>query len=53
MHTNFTEEELQFEEEVKSILSMIKYPEDIREKQDKAIPLHKRGLCIRWQKDTL
>ena len=48
MHTNFTEEELQFEKEVNNFFKE-KYPKDIKEKQDKSIPLVKEDF-VRWQK---
>ena len=51
MHTNFTEEELQFEKEVNNFFKE-KYPKDIKEKQDKSIPLVKEDF-VRWQKNTL
>ena len=48
MNVNLTEEELDFQQEVRTFLEE-KYPDDIREKQDKRIPLDREDL-IRWQK---
>ena len=48
MHTNFTKEEENFEREVR-IFFKDKYPSDIKQKQDQAIPLLKEDF-IRWQK---
>jgi|TARA_B110000116_G_scaffold261697_1_gene266175 alkylation response protein AidB-like acyl-CoA dehydrogenase len=48
MHTNFTPEEHDFEQEVQAFFKD-KYPEDIKQKQDCAIPLLKEDF-IRWQK---
>ena len=48
MHTNFTPEEHDFEQEVQAFFKD-KYPEDIKQKQDCAIPLLKDDF-IRWQK---
>ena len=48
MHVNFTEEELKFKDEVRSFFKD-KYPSDIKEKQNKAIPLE-RDDFVRWQK---
>ena len=48
MHTNFTPEEHDFEQEVQAFFKD-KYPDDIKQKQDRAIPLLKDDF-IRWQK---
>jgi alkylation response protein AidB-like acyl-CoA dehydrogenase len=48
MHTNFTPEEHDFEQEVQAFFKD-KYPDDIKQKQDRAIPLLKEDF-IRWQK---
>lgn len=48
MNVNLTEEELDFQREIRTFLDD-KYPDDIREKQDKRIPLS-RDDSIRWQK---
>ena len=48
MNVNLTDEELGFQKEVRIFLEE-KYPDDIRNKQDKGIPLG-RDDSIRWQK---
>jgi alkylation response protein AidB-like acyl-CoA dehydrogenase len=48
MNVNFTGEELAFQQEVRTFFRD-KYPDDIRKKQDKGIPLG-RDDTIRWQK---
>ena len=48
MHVSFTTEENDFQKEVNSFLNE-KYPADIKEKQNKSIPLEKEDF-IRWQK---
>ena len=48
MHVSFTTEENDFQKEVNSFFNE-KYPADIKEKQNKSIPLEKEDF-IRWQK---
>ena len=48
MHVSFTTEENDFQKEVNSFFNE-KYPADIKEKQNKSIPLEKKDF-IRWQK---
>lgn len=48
MNVNLTDEELAFRDEVRKFLAG-KYPADIREKQDKGIPLSREDTT-RWQK---
>ena len=48
MHVSFTTEENEFQKEVNSFFNE-KYPADIKEKQNKSIPLEKEDF-IRWQK---
>ena len=48
MHVSFTSEENDFQKEVNSFFNE-KYPADIKEKQNKSIPLEKEDF-IRWQK---
>jgi alkylation response protein AidB-like acyl-CoA dehydrogenase len=48
MNVNLTKEELEFQQEVRTFFEE-KYPDDIREKQDKRISLS-RDDTIRWQK---
>ncbi|MFQ5982330.1 MAG: acyl-CoA dehydrogenase family protein [Woeseiaceae bacterium] len=48
MNVKLSEEELAFQQEVKSFLAE-KYPDDIREKQERGVPLT-RDDTIRWQK---
>lgn len=48
MNVNLTAEETAFRDEVRSFFAK-KYPADIREKQDKGIPLSREDT-IRWQK---
>ena len=48
MHVSFTTEENDFQKEVNSFFKE-KYPADIKEKQNKSIPLEKEDF-IRWQK---
>lgn len=48
MHVSFTTEENDFQKEVNSFFNE-KYPTDIKEKQNKSIPLEKEDF-IRWQK---
>jgi len=48
MHVSFTSEENDFQKEVNSFFNE-KYPADIKEKQNKSIPLEKKDF-IRWQK---
>ena len=48
MHVNFSDDELAFQQEVRTFLKQ-KYPDDIRKKQDGGIPLS-RDDTIRWQK---
>ena len=48
MHVNFTDEELAFQQEVRTFLEE-EYPDDIRRKQDSGIPLSRDDI-IRWQK---
>ena len=48
MHVSFTTEENDFQKEVKSFFNE-KYPADIKEKQNKSVPLEKEDF-IRWQK---
>ena len=48
MDLNFSEEDISFQSEVRDFLSN-DYPDDIKDKQDKRIPLNK-GEIIRWQK---
>ena len=48
MDLKFSESDLQFREEVVSFLET-EYPDDIKEKQDKRIPLEKDEI-VRWQK---
>ena len=50
MDLKFSESDLQFRQEVVSFLES-EYPEDIKEKQDKRIPLEKDEI-VRWQKNT-
>ena len=48
MHVSFTTEENDFQKEVNSFFNE-KYPADIKEKQNKSVPLEKEDF-IRWQK---
>tara|TARA_B100000925_G_scaffold137763_2_gene103165 strand:+ start:2233 stop:3435 length:1203 start_codon:yes stop_codon:yes gene_type:complete len=48
MHVSFTNEENDFQKEVNSFFNE-KYPADIKEKQNKSVPLEKDDF-IRWQK---
>ena len=48
MHVSFTTEENNFQKEVNSFFNE-KYPADIKEKQNKSVPLEKEDF-IRWQK---
>ena len=48
MHTDFTKEEHDFEQEVQTFFKD-KYPNDIKQKQDRSIPLLREDY-IRWQK---
>jgi len=48
MHVSFTSEENDFQKEVNSFFNE-KYPADIKEKQNKSVPLEKEDF-IRWQK---
>ena len=48
MNVNLTDEELEFQKDVRTFLKE-KYPDDIRNKQDKEIPLG-RDDSTRWQK---
>lgn len=48
MDLNFSEEDISFQSEVRDFLTN-EYPDDIKEKQDKRIPLEKEEV-IRWQK---
>ena len=48
MHVSFTSEENDFQNEVNSFFNE-KYPADIKEKQNKSVPLEKEDF-IRWQK---
>ena len=48
MHVSFTTEENDFQKEVNSFFNK-KYPADIKEKQNKSVPLEKEDF-IRWQK---
>ncbi len=48
MHVSFTDEELAFQQEVRTFLEE-EYPEDIRRKQDSGKPLSRDDI-IRWQK---
>ena len=48
MHVSFTNEENDFQKEVNSFFNE-KYPADIKEKQNKSVPLEKEDF-IRWQK---
>ena len=48
MHVSFTNEENDFQKEVNSFFNE-KYPSDIKEKQNKSVPLEKDDF-IRWQK---
>jgi alkylation response protein AidB-like acyl-CoA dehydrogenase len=48
MHVSFTTEENDFQKEVNSFFNE-KYPTDIKEKQNKSVPLEKEDF-IRWQK---
>ena len=48
MNLQFTQEELDFQKEVKEFLSS-QYPLSIKEKQDKRLPLEKEEI-ISWQK---
>ncbi len=48
MHVSFTNEENEFQKEVNSFFNE-KYPADIKEKQNKSVPLEKDDF-IRWQK---
>ncbi len=48
MNVNFSEEELAFERDVKAFFKD-KYPDDIRQKQDRGINLEKEDM-VRWQK---
>jgi len=50
MHVSFTTEENDFQKEVNSFFNE-KYPADIKEKQNKSIPLEKEDF-IRWQKTS-
>ena len=44
----FSQEDLDFQEEVRSFLAS-EYPSDIKEKQDKRLPLEAEDV-IKWQK---
>ena len=48
MHVSFTSEENDFQKEVNSFFNE-KYPADIKEKQNRSVPLEKEDF-IRWQK---
>ena len=48
MHVSFTSEENDFQKEVNSFFNE-KYPADIKDKQNKSVPLEKEDF-IRWQK---
>jgi len=48
MHVNFSDQELRFQEEVRTFFRD-KYPDDIRRKSDSGVPLT-RDDYIRWQK---
>ena len=48
MHVSFTDEELAFQQEVRTFLEE-EYPEDIRRKQDSGKPLGRDDI-VRWQK---
>ena len=48
MHVSFTNEEIDFQKEVNTFFNE-KYPADIKEKQNKSVPLEKDDF-IRWQK---
>ncbi len=48
MHVSFTSEENDFQKEVNSFFNA-KYPADIKDKQNKSVPLEKEDF-IRWQK---
>ena len=48
MHVSFTSEENDFQKEVNSFFNE-KYPADIKEKQNKSVPLEKEDF-IKWQK---
>ena len=48
MHVSFTNEENDFQKEVNTFFNE-KYPADIKEKQNKSVPLEKDDF-IRWQK---
>ena len=48
MSASFSKEDLDFKQEVTNFLDA-NYPEDIKEKQDKRLPLEKEQF-IRWQK---
>ena len=48
MDLTFSQEELDFQEEVKNFLSS-EFPSDIKEKQDKRMPLKAEDI-VKWQK---
>ena len=48
MHVSFTDEELAFQQEVRTFLEE-QYPEDIRRQQESGEPLSRDDI-IRWQK---
>ena len=48
MHVSFTDDELAFQQEVRTFLEE-EYPDDIRQKQDSGVPVGRDDI-IRWQK---
>ena len=48
MHVSFTDEELGFQQEVRTFLHE-EYPDDIRQKQESGTPLSRDDI-VRWQK---